>query len=77
MGIQITIEIQDLEEAGWSCKVEDETCWDYDFDRREDVPSTHQYLVISKGQWEFCSYLPDCFFADCNEWGSNIHRFSK
>ena len=70
MGVQINIEIEDLEAAGWSCRVESEVLTDYD-----DKEFINYFLVISKGEWEFASYCKECFYADCNSWGSNIHRF--
>lgn len=77
MGTQITIEIKDLEVAGWKCITEEDVYYDYDYDLDEDVESIYSHLIISKGPWEFSSYLSDCFYADCNEWGSNIHRFKE
>ncbi|GEM_PF-6013817 len=76
MGIQITIEIKDLEAAGWDCEVFERIATEQDFEGN-DIEFLDSFLIIKKDHWEFGSYLPDCFYADCNEWGSNIHRFKE
>ena len=76
MGTQITIEIKDLEDAGWKCTVGEDYYWSKDCDGN-DYKEKYKCLVISKGTWEFCSYVEDCFFADCNTWGRNIHIFKE
>jgi len=76
MGTQITIEIKDLVEAGWSCEVFEQMATELDSDG-DDIGFIDSYLIIKKDGWEFGSYAVDCFHADCNEWGSNIHRFKS
>ena len=76
MGTQITIEIKDLEDAGWKCKVDYDLYFEYD-EYDNEIEREYRFLVISKDNWEFNSYAEDCFFADCNSWGRNIHIFKE
>jgi hypothetical protein len=76
MGTQITIEIEDLEAAGWKCTVDYDTNWEYDEEGNE-IECDHRFLVIRKDSWEFCSYCEDCFNADCNAWGRNTPLFKE
>ena len=74
MGIQITIEREALEDAGWkiSSHMEEEV-WDDDF--QFIVYPKQEYMVIEKGDYVFTSYVSDCFYADCNAWGQNRALF--
>ena len=75
MGVQITIERNVLEAAGWKCSVVDnfyEECDDNGY-----CVDTVNYpeLCIEKEGLVFYSMFADCFCADCNEWGTNKARF--
>lgn len=76
MGVQISIEIADLIEAGWVTEIVEEIIPDVD-DEGKEIEFAHKYLLIKKGQYTFGSYLADCFCADCNNWGSNKARFEQ
>lgn len=75
MGTQIIIEIEDLEEAGWEVGIETLPAI-VGGEGVQSFPETH-HLVIRKGEWEFCSYSPKCFYADCNAWGQNRQLFKE
>lgn len=76
MGTQIAIEREVLEEAGWtiSSRVEP-AIWDDD--EQFIVFPENECMVISKGDYVFTSYVSDCFFADCNNWGQNKALFAE
>ncbi len=74
MGVQITIERNVLESAGWKCHVEDDYYEDTD-DDGNDISNNYPILVIEKEGMLFYSMFADCFCADCNEWGTNKARF--
>ena len=74
MGVQITIERDVLEAAGWQCHVEDDFYTEQD-DEGNDISKNYPVLVIEKGIYTFYSYCGDCFSADCNDWGCNKARF--
>lgn len=74
MGIQICIEREVLEAAGWECHVEDDYYEEQD-DEGNDISKNYPILVIEKEGRIFYSYVEDCFFADCNDWGRNKARF--
>ena len=74
MGIQITIERDALEAAGWEIShVTDPAIWDDD--QQYVIHPEMTNMVISKGVNVFHSYCEDAFFADCNDWGGNKPLF--
>ncbi len=76
MGIQITIERDALEEAGWeiSSHINPEI---WDDDNQFVLYPQQEQMVIKKGDYEFHSYVSDCFFADYNAWGNNHALFKE
>ena len=76
MGIQITIERDVLEEAGWkiSSYIDPEV---WDDDNQFVLYPQQECMVIEKGDYQFVSYVSDCFFADSNAWGQNHALFKK
>ena len=75
MGVQITIELSDLLEAGWTIYPEEYETYGWNDEIECEVPITIKYCVIKKGPYTFSSYVLDCFHADCNDWGSNKQMF--
>jgi len=76
MGIQIMIETVDLIKSGWQLSQAIDPEIRDDWTDEVIYPESH-HLVIHKGDYEFHSYAPDCFSADCNAWGSNRALFEK
>ena len=76
MGTQITIERKALEAAGWeiSTHIESEVWGE---DNQFLVYPQQSYMVISKGDYVFTSYVSDAFCADCNNWGQNKALFTE
>lgn len=74
MGVQICIEREVLEAAGWKCQVVNDVTYDIGEDGCEFEVDI-SFLNIKKDGYEFSSYFPDIFVADCNVWGSNRERF--
>ena len=76
MGIQITIERDALEDAGWTISyVTDPAIWDDD--QQFVIHPAMTNMVIRKGEVTLYSYCEDVFFADCNAWGGNKPLFEK
>lgn len=76
MGTQITIKRKALEDAGWTISSHiDPAIWDDDAQFLV-YPKTSR-MVISKGDYEFMSYVSDAFCADCNAWGQNRPLFAE
>ena len=70
MGTQINVEVQDLLDAGWTLRVEEESYPLVD-DEGTEYTERARRLVINKDGFEFWSYAPDSFCADANNWGTN------
>ena len=67
MGVQITVDKDDLLEAGWAISYES-----------DEMPDPGRLLVARKvvdGQ-SFCfiSYVKDALCVDCNAWGNNAEQ---
>lgn len=80
MGIQINIAIPELLKAGWKLRAgteEFEEQYDPENPPENPIVEVHEYLIISKGGYEFHSYCLNTFCADCNEWGLNIEKFRR
>ena len=75
MGIQIQIERDVLEKAGWKCRLQDDYANEYDDDGYVVSETNYPYLLIEKDGYVFASYFPDVFVADCNHWGSSRAQF--
>lgn len=74
MGVQIHINRKALEKAGWTIEIEtEEAVWDDD--GQYEIYPEHHYMVITKGDYHFHSYVSDSFVADCNAWGHNKALF--
>jgi hypothetical protein len=69
MGIQITIEGKDMVAAGWT---EEIVLMHY-----EGEPIVFEHSTWIKDDNFIGSYIPGCFCADCNDWGSNKALFIK
>ena len=77
MGVQIKIEREVLESAGWKCWLIEEYNEYYDWDTDQDKSGTREYLAITKDAYTFYSYCDDCFVADCKPSGANIDMFME
>ena len=76
MGIQINIKTKHMLAAGWHVYLETDEFHDPDTGH---VVETISYLVFHKPTEDIklCSYSPDSFCADCNNWGQNKALFQE
>lgn len=77
MGVQLLIQTQDLETAGWSISYDEYEIYVGDTPEGDPIWEPHRDLIIRKGAHEFRSYLDSAFMADCNTWGPNRALFEQ
>ena len=77
MGIQIVIEVEDLQAAGWQVSYDAHEMCVGETHEGDPVFETLTNMVITKANARAVSYSDNAFVADCNYWGSNRGLFES